>query len=235
MQQFFQSVSINDRKYIFSELTFSQAIGIARIPQSKNEARLTQFLKCVFEGTNIDPLAMTAQERYYLLLSYLAQQQNALSAHRFASQFLKPQPSSFVSQSLPEDGIFVTLMTGRLAELLENTCGDLVDWITGVLATQVTHPDLPPLPDLQTDDAALLEQFKARCKAIGAMPTSKFNHMYSVYTRHMSDLSVLVHLGVDKDGITVLGGADDAPTRFRPSAAFTGSVGQLVQSIDAAR
>ena len=233
MQQFFEPVNIDGRRYDFTELTFAQAIAIARIPQIKNEARLTLFLRHVL-GDSLDPLKMTAQERYFLLLSYLAQQ-SALADGVNPQSFLKRTEKPFLHASEPEDGISVQIMTGRLSEILENHCRDLVDWVTGTLAMQLICPELPALPKTNDEDAVIIDAFKSRCKAIGELPTSAFNRLYAAYTRHMTDLAVLVHLGVDQHGITVFGGADDAPARFRSSAAFIGSVGQLVRSIDAAR
>lgn len=232
MQQFFEPVSIDGRRYDFTELTFAQAIAIARIPQIKNEARLTLFLRHVF-GDSVDPLKLTAQERYFLLLSYLAQQHTIADGINPLG-FLKRAETPFLHSSEPEDGVSVQLMTGRLAEILENHCRDLVDWVTGTLAMQVICPELPPLPKTTDEDAVVIDTFKARCKAIGALPTSAFNRLYATYTRHMANLAVLVHLGVDQHGITLIGGADDAPARFRPSTAFVGSIGWLVRSVDPA-
>lgn len=229
MQQFFEPIMIGDVRYSMDELTFAQAIRIARIPEQRNEARLTLFLRSVF-ANQIDPLTLTTQERYFLLLSYLAQQ-NALGESSLAARYLKRSETPFKRMSEPEDGLSVHLMGGRFAEILETQCNGLVDWVVGSLAMQVIHADLPSLPSPDPavdDDGAVVEKFKARCKALGDLPVSKFNALHAAYLRHMDDLSVLVNLTVDPTGFVVRGGgADDAPVRFRPSAAFTGVVGQL--------
>ncbi|MFX4817113.1 hypothetical protein ABTB66_18045, partial [Acinetobacter baumannii] len=59
------------------ELSFEQCLKISIIAPNLNEKRLTAFLKSALDSV-FDPLVLTIQERYLLLLNYLEKQSNTM-------------------------------------------------------------------------------------------------------------------------------------------------------------
>ncbi|HDH1656668.1 TPA: hypothetical protein PIV11_003753, partial [Acinetobacter baumannii] len=63
----FDPVPIGDSTFQMQELSFEQCLKISIIAPNLNEKRLTAFLKSALDSV-FDPLVLTIQERYLLLL-----------------------------------------------------------------------------------------------------------------------------------------------------------------------
>ncbi|MGM7311151.1 hypothetical protein ACOI3P_15720, partial [Acinetobacter baumannii] len=72
----FDPVPIGDSTFQMHELSFEQCLKISIIAPNLNEKRLSAFVKSVLD--NVDPLLLTIQERYLLLLKYLEKQSNTM-------------------------------------------------------------------------------------------------------------------------------------------------------------
>ncbi|RTB78096.1 hypothetical protein EJ504_17295, partial [Acinetobacter baumannii] len=73
----FDPVYVGDNTFQMQELSFEQCLKISIIAPNLNEKRLTAFLKSALDSV-FDPLVLTIQERYLLLLKYLEKQSNTM-------------------------------------------------------------------------------------------------------------------------------------------------------------
>ncbi|HDH1656612.1 TPA: hypothetical protein PIV11_003694, partial [Acinetobacter baumannii] len=62
----FDPVYVGENTYQMQELSFEQCLKISIIAPNFNEKRLSAFLKSALD--NVDPLLLSIQERYFLLL-----------------------------------------------------------------------------------------------------------------------------------------------------------------------
>lgn len=215
---YFDRIAVGQNNYQLNEVSFMEAIKIAHIKREWNERRITQFLKFALKDEHL-PLSMTAEERYYLAVKYsLAKAENEASY----TPYLLPADKPFQTE-ISYKNIGVRSLTGRDAELLESKCDNIADWILGAMALQVEiqGSDIPKLPSLSCTDQELSEALIARSMKIRAMPDSEFDEYFNTYTEALSQMESLVSLGFDNEGLTLTGGTDDAPLRFRPTACFS--------------
>lgn len=224
----FSRIEIGSRKYDLVELSGRGVIEISTVAEAMNEHRITAFLKKTLSDADL-PYEMTAQERYYLLIQYLAAQKNTLlgTTTSFASYVL---PNNQTWQSSVRVGsMVVQQLTGRHVELLEELCESASDWVNGSMALQIVESDIKGLPLLPvtTEKNALSQALKDRVNFLVDLPISQFNDYFTQYQQANDKMATLVRLGFDAHGLTVLGGTDDAPMRFRPAAAITGVWGVL--------
>ncbi|HPY40655.1 MAG TPA: hypothetical protein PLM98_09065 [Thiolinea sp.] len=231
--QTFKPIIIGNTSYRLNELTFHDAVKISRIPERMNEHRISVFLAAVLRDDQIAQ-KMTVQERYYILIQYLSTQTDTvISSTLTYEDYLFSNQSEFKTTLSLEQAdlkINVRQLTGRDAELLETLCDGVADWIVGAMALQLDMPENKEIPVLHSQDcseAEHLESLKTRANAFKNLELSRFNRFYNAFDYLQSEMSTLCRLGFDDSGITVLGGTDDAPARFRPAAALTGIAAQL--------
>lgn len=223
----FERISIGQRHYLMRELTFNNAIKIAKIPEAKNEQRLTVFLQDVLQDDML-PLHMTVQERYYLLLKYLEAQTDTLLsvADDLSGFFIEPRKTW--QTQFEQDNITVKQLTGYDIELLEKHCTNLADWIAASLAIQLhdANSDMPPMMDYTQDEEEKLQRFIERLKYVREMTVSQFNTYHAILSLANNEMQSLVRMGFDGQGV-IIRGTDDAPCRFCPSSTFYGVIAQL--------
>lgn len=233
MNQYFEPVLLNGKRQPLRELSFDDAIGIAAIPEHLNEVRITRFLAGVL-GDRPLALMMTAQERYYVLLSYLSQQSadSAISTDIQYADYLRtgePQVSN-------DDGaVQVQHLTGAMVEFLESLCSGVADWLLTQMALQMAVPSIEVCSKFVSttlSEQDLHAETMRRIEAIKKLPLSEFERVYRAYKSQHDAIHTLVRLSYDKDGLTVIGGADDAPARFRPSAALYGVTAELERLVN---
>lgn len=227
--QTFKPITIGNTTYQLHELTFHDAIKISRIPERMNEHRISVFLAAVLRDDQM-PWRMTVPERYYILIQYLSTQTDTVisSTVSYESYLLgNNQPFKTIDAFGKST---VRQLTGRDVELLETLCEEIGDWVVGAMALQLSTPevsDLPALPPVDCSDEDLKNALIARASVLKKMGLRKFNLIHGIYSHIQDEMATLCRLGFDDSGFTVLGGTDDAPARFRPSAALTGIATQL--------
>ena len=223
-------VEVGGRKYQPTELTFNGCFKIATIAEKFNESRITEFLKQSLGDSDL-PYVMTAQERYYLLIRYLATQKNTLLgvAASFENYTLTPEKPWRTSVDI--ENFTIQQLTGRHLEVLEEVCENAWHWVIGSLAFQMVKSDIENMPALPTSDIKeeLDAALKLRVSILRALPQSRLDGYYNLVQQANEEMTSLVRLGVDNNGITVLGGEGDDSMRFRPAAAFTGIVAVLAR------
>lgn len=207
-----------------------EALQLARMPEQLLEARLSRFLGFVLDDESL-ARALSVQERYYLLMQYLSVQNGSPLATNadYGRYLLKTSQREPWQSSIATHGLIVSHLTGNQAEILETLCEDVADWVLGAMAFQCSlaagqWPPLPPESAKNDDHANIMRQ---RIAILENMDQSAFNSLYDHYLVTCDRLSRFVRTGFDAMGVTVLGGADDAPARFRAAASLNGIIERL--------
>ena len=232
----FSPITIANKNFTMRELSFDEIIKVARISEKLNEKRITAFLGYAIGNLELAQ-KLTIQERYYLLMQYLSTQQDELTGQKSDYQnYLKPVTEAWQTSIKVDSLITVRQLTGYQAEILECVCDDVVDWLTGAMALQMDCPEWPIMPD-DTQPADKIDAvMRERIDLIKGLPDSDFDLLCDQYLIGVGQMSSLVDTVFDNDGIVVvchgLGGADDAPRRFRPSAAFGRRSRELAKHLD---
>lgn len=230
---YLEPFTMNGQDLQFEELNFNSAIKVAAIDPKFNEKRLTASLKEVL-GDQIDPLAATVQERYYLLLKYLSQHNATSTLLDIGLDFDMYKVNSLVPWRLQnESGNFtVRQLTGWDAEFLEQHCNSIQEWCGCMIALQIADSSIPELANLPTgrlDDSANFELFQKRLDYMKKRGLSEFDPLFGILDKMNDEMNTLLKITISKAGFVVRRGTDDAPVRFRPSAAFTRFFRQLDQ------
>ncbi len=221
-------IEFKNQRIILRELTIGQAIEIAKIPQSMNEARLTSFIGFVCGDSDL-ALSLTAQERYVILLTYLSLADNDYVVNlEHDDYFTKPlhQPDPVII-----DGISIHHLTGQMAMALEQKCENIYDWLTGQMACQMSG-DLGALIGVRDmvwgriDVSDLDDQIQQRFIELGNLTQTQFEGLVACYTQGAEKLKHGVVLGLDNDGIILLptGGDGQQAARFCADGCFESTV-----------
>lgn len=213
----FNPVAINGETYQARELTFGDGLKISIIDASQNERRLSEFLRCAY---GVDPLLMTLEVRYYLLLDYLRQQTAGLYAIE-----LDVQPYMRATGKPAGDHQLYPL-TGSHLEYLERNCKNIAEWVACAMAIQLDAAGHDPL--MQARSGEFEDWFIPRIEYVRSLPVSDFDALYDLYCER-ADVAIW---GVDytfgDNGVLLRGGTDDAPMRFCSTAAL----GRFIERLD---
>lgn len=215
-------IELGDKVVQMRELTIGQALEVSGIPERMQEARLSKFLALALNDELLAE-SLTVQERYYLLMQYLSMQDGTpLAADVNFPAYLLPRnrPWKATVKGMICDW---RQMTGHDAMLLELTCEGAADWVLASIAMQSVRSDWPVMPGPDAMPSERNEAMQARYRLVRDLPASEFEAMATEWRAACHGMARFIMTGFDNQGITVLpssGGADDAPMRFRPSAAF---------------
>ncbi|SDY70316.1 hypothetical protein [Acinetobacter kyonggiensis] len=228
----FDPVPIGNNTYQLQEIVFNDALKVAAINQRLNEKRISAFLSHALCNKE-QPLNMTIQERYCLMLKYVEKQSGTLfSTDADFSKCYLHSDANWQSE-ITRNGITVRQLVGREAEYLEEYCANAAEWIACMLAFQISysgHEALAELPNRSSNDTDFFKQFSDRLAYLKQRPQSDFDLIYQDFIALNNQLFTMIHLNVSNQGLVISRGADDAPLRFRPAAAFFGIIKELDQS-----
>lgn len=228
----FDPVPIGNNTYQLQEIVFNDALKVAAINQRLNEKRISVFLSHALQNKE-QPLNMTIQERYCLMLKYVEKQSGTLFSTDadFSKCYLHSEENW--QSEISQNGITVRQLVGREAEYIEEHCANAAEWIACMLAFQISydaHETLSALPDRSANDTDFIKQFADRLAYLKQRPQSDFDLIYQDFITLNNQLFTMIHLNVSNQGLVISRGADDAPLRFRPAAAFFGIIKELDQS-----
>ena len=225
----FDPVLLKNNEYKeMKELTYKNALKVSVIDKKFNEKRLSEFLRQTV--SSVDPILLSGQERYYILLKYLEKQKNTL----LETSIIDKINNCFINdvewiEDITKDGVYLRHLIGRDLEYLESVCLSSKEWFACAMAFQLDYSDrniLPELPNRDDSDSKYFEVFKKRLDVIQNSGLSDFDKFYNDYIKLNYDLKCLLDLSFGNEGILVRG-ADDALIRFRPSTTFTGLIKEL--------
>jgi len=196
----FDPVPIGNNTYQLQEIVFNDALKVAAINQRLNEKRISAFLSHALCNKE-QPLNMTIQERYCLMLKYVEKQSGTLFSTDadFSKCYLHSEENW--QPEISQNGITVRQLVGREAEYLEEHCANAAEWIACMLAFQISyegHEALSALPDRSTNDTDFIKQFADRLAYLKQRPQSDFDLIYQDFIALNNQLFTMIHLNVSQ-------------------------------------
>lgn len=234
----FEPIHEFNKVFQLRELTVGETIQISIIPKEHEEKRLTTMLNFILDKAH-DPLLLTVQERYFLLLKYLQKQNNTLfdsDARSHIDSFIKSHESRSTWNMEQEYGTrTVKQLIGKEAEFIEQNFPTIHEKLIALLAFQYKdkaseHECLREFVDLEQNDGDYLLAVKNRFQKLLRIPNSEHQKIYNEF--HELNCFLNTHLSpmVTPSGIVlnkINGGTDDAPTRFCASDSFPQSIADI--------
>jgi len=229
------------------DLEIGQAIDIAHIPQKYNEKRLSAMITHLSGDADIAS-RLTAQERYYILLSHQSTTQHSYNGESVNEDYLIDTVQSDVPASYQVGDMVINHLRGAHVVVLEGICENVYDWLCGQMACQISG-DLSSIvggldealvwqepPATMTDDE-LNQIIQERVRFIGKLSASRhhvFNELVEGYNAGMNQLAHFVALGNENKGLTLIkqgGDGINEPARFLTLDHLQGAAKQLAECV----
>lgn len=217
-------ITLRNEAVYLRELTIGEVIEIAKIPEQMNELRLNAFLSYVCDDNTL-PYRLTVQERYYILLNYLAVSNSQYLDTPDIMPFLLDEKTC--DDFVDAGEIYVKPIFGNEISTLQKKCENTYEWLAGQMAFGI-FGDVGRLlglddPIIWTDarslndndlETTLIERFEF----IHTLTDSQFETLYASYQAGRESLSHLVEVWLDDDGVKLLanGGGGYQTARFHP-------------------
>lgn len=239
------SIELLQKKHIsLPDLEIGQAIDIAQIPTAMNERRLSAFITHISN----DPLLagrLTAQERYYILISHQAVAQNRYSAVSDIDEYVTETIQHDVPAEHQVGDISINHLLGAHVCVLEGICQNVYDWLAGQVACQLSgdlnsivggYAEALNWDDLRADmtEAELNATIQARVATLNKLSVDNFNEIILTYNLGVSHLQHFVVLGCENNGLTIIkqgGDGIDEPARFLALSGLHGTAERLAECL----
>lgn len=221
-------VQLLETNVLLPDLQIGQAMDIAKIPVAFNEKRLSAMISHLTDDTGLAG-KLTAQERYFVLLSHQAISQSQHSNTGDIERYVIPTVQADVPQRHQVGGMYVNHLLGAHVVVLEGICENVYDWIKGQMACQlsgnlssVVGGDSDNLKwDILTADMSdneINEVIQKRSEIIDELGANgNFNILHDAYSIGVDALSHFLILGCENKGLTVIsqgGDGSNEPSRF---------------------
>lgn len=221
-------VQLLETSVLLPDLQIGQAMDIAKIPVAFNEKRLSAMISHLTGDTDLAG-KLTAQERYFVLLSHQAISQSQHSGDSDIERYVIPTVQADVPQRHQVGDMYVTHLLGAHVVVLEGICENVYDWIKGQMACQLSG-DLSSIIGGDSDnlkwevltadmsDNEMNEAIQNRCEIIDELGANgNFNILHDAYSAGVDALAHFVTLGCENKGLTVIsqgGDGSNEPSRF---------------------
>lgn len=233
MFQTFPAITAGDVNITMRELKIGQALSLAKMDAKKMEQQLSSFLRYALDDEDL-PYSMTVQQRYYCLLQYLgAQKDNDLAVGVNVNDYLIGEDKAWTLTTQVGE-ISVRQLTGLEVEALEMIAEGLDDWLVGAMALQISLGDELPYIQPLTDRRHASKVIKTRYETLMSFGQERINELYEAYAQAEEQLSSLVYVGYDNDGVVLFdtkGGSTSEPARFQCDTTFYGFTKQLFSAL----
>lgn len=226
------------------DLAVGDAMDIAQISQKYNEKRLSAMIGHL-SGDNTLANRLTAQERYYILLSHQTAMQSMYSQDVGNNDYLIDTIQANVPSVAVVGDAYVNHLLGAHVCALEGICENVYDWVAGQMACQLSG-DLSfyiggddeafkwdALPATMTNEE-LSEAIRNRVTLINKLTTDQFNDLEDAYSSGVIQLEHFVILGSVNDGLTLIkqgGEGAGEPARFPCLDALQGTARTIAQCL----
>lgn len=202
----------NGEYYPLQELTLGHAIKIAECTQ--HERKLTLFLQGVL-GHDVLPYQMDAQQRHYTLLHYFNEHGEQFEGINIPDLMLH---QDYVD-SVEVNGMTFRHLNGFECEAIEQLAKNRKDYILMSLVLTVGHELLPDIiPCSQVEYAKQIIQ--GRLETLQNLSIQTGVELLESYYMAQDQLSYLLNLTFDDNGIVIYGETQDCPMRFSPFSAM---------------
>lgn len=233
MKQTFQSITAGNLSICLNELDVGEILSLAKLNPKLKEHQLSGFLRYALKD-DLAPYTMVGQQRYFCLLHYLsAQKENDLAVDVNINDYLHHDARPWLD-SVTVGDISVRQLNGYEIEALEAMAEDLGDWMLGAMALQITYGDQLPYIQPILDRTLAGKVIKNRFLTLQKFGQEHINELYEKYNQAESQLSTLVSMGYDSEGVILYetkGGLNNEPARFQIDTAFTGFTKQLFSAL----
>lgn len=226
------------------DLTIGDAMDIAQISQEFNEKRLSAMIGHL-SGDNTLAARLTAQERYYILLSHQSAMQNAYSHDVGNDDYLIDTIQADVPSVATVGDAYVNHLLGAHVCALEGICENVYEWVAGQMACQLSGNlafyiggddeafKWDALPATMTNEE-LSEVIRTRITLINSLTTDQFNDLEDAYSSGVVQLEHFVILGSENRGLTLIkqgGEGAGEPARFPCLDALQGTARTIAQCL----
>ena len=218
----FPRISIANKSYVFTDISLADLLDLTKVNPKHYEQQLSCALSTILQDSEL-PEKLTTQERYAILLKYLSLVENDLNDEIVIEDFLSTDLDEFNSERIHCNGVSSRHLTGLEAHALEIGSENTIDWMLGAMAITIGCDELQPI-DLQTNLKFTGNLIQQRIETLKSMKLERFNELMGIHEHLSGQLNTLVKSSFDH-GIVLNpfdGGTDDAPIRFRITAAITG-------------
>lgn len=233
MKQTFPAFSAGNMNITLNEITVGEALSLAKLDQLKRERQLSSFLSYALKNNEL-PYTMATQQRYFCLLNYLnSQKNNDLAMDVNVNDYINAEGKEW-KDSVTVGDLSVRQLNGCEIEALEIIAEDIGDWVLGAMALQITLGDELPYIQPLTDRILAGNVIKSRYELLLSFGQDRINSLYSQYQQAEDELSSLVTIGYDNEGIVLFetnGGRDSEPARFQCDSSVTGFTKQLFSAL----
>ncbi len=221
-------VQLLETSLLLPDLSIGQAMDIAKIPSEFNEKRLSAMITHLSDDPSLAG-KLTAQERYFILLSHQAIAESAHSDSNNIDDYLIPSVQSEVPKQHQIGDMYVNHLLGAHVVVLEALCENVFDWIVGQMACQLSG-DISSIIGGDSDDLkwdvlgaglsdnelnAAIQERSEIIRKLGA--NGNFNGLYDAYSMGVDVLTHFLVLGCENKGLTVIsqgGDGSNEPSRF---------------------
>lgn len=221
------------------ELSIGDAIALASMPPSQDEAACTALLRRAVESVKgeADPALWTVQERIMAVCHYLAVTCDdgpdfSVGGGRYSDYLdgaAQGDSDSVLAGELEGDEWHVCQLTGAMVEAIERVKGEIsgidgrLHWLLGGMAAQLYRPS-ESIPDATGGEYD--EWLAQRMRVLASFPESDFAKLLLLYQRARSRLHHLFAIEFSSEGIVAVpkegaANVDLPPARFPASACLS--------------
>ena len=213
---------------LLPDLQIGQAMDIAKIPVEFNEKRLSAMISHLTGDPSMAG-RLTAQERYFILLSHQATAQNQHSDSNDIDDYVIHTVQNDVPERHQVGDMYVNHLLGAHVVVLEGICENVYDWIIGQMACQLSG-DISSVIGGDSDDLKwevitsdmsdneINEAIQGRINFIEKLDANgDFNILHDAYSIGVDALAHFLMLGCENKGLTVIsqgGDGNNEPSRF---------------------
>ena len=221
-------VQLLNNSVLLPDLQIGQAMDIAKIPAQFNEKRLSAMITHLTDDPTMAS-KLTAQERYFILLSHQAVAYSQHSDSNDIDQYVITTVQSDVPDRHQVGGMYINHLLGAHVVVLESICENVYDWIVGQMACQLSG-DISSVIGGDSDDLKwevithdmsdneINDLIQERIKFIETLNANgNFDTLYNSYSLGVDALSHFLVLGCENRGLTVIeqgGDGNNEPSRF---------------------
>lgn len=242
-------IDLLKQPFTVKQMTVGNALAIASVKVKYNERRISLMIDEMADKKGFSA-TLTAQERYFILLSH-----HALANNDFVENDAVKLPENYlIDDTMPSDvpecyqlnEIKICHLYGRHLDILDLLHQNGAEWYNGQMACQIVGDishiiggDTDEWHELTVDmpENEIRAEIIRRVHFISSLSVNTYESLANTYNIGLVQLTHFVSMGVDNEGITLMaqrGGEAGKPERFCPLEGLRGTIQQLTELISPA-